>query len=265
MSVDIRFDKIAQSYNAQRAHPPGVSAQIGAAIASLVGANALVLELGVGTGRIAHPVAQAGSRVVGIDIARDMLRVAQADGDHRLGQGAVPALALLQGDVAHLPFAAHAFDAVLAVHVLHLVPDWRGVLAEIARVIRPGGVFVQGRDWRDPQSVAERLRAKLREAVMELVPGARPPGAGAAIGQALAKLGGTPEAEITAAEWTGSATPVALLESMAARADAETWALDDATLETAIDRVRAYAEATYPDLDAPQDVAQRFVLAPVWF
>lgn len=265
MTINIQFDKIAQSYSAQRAHPPEVSAQIGSAIAALAGVGSRVLELGVGTGRIAGPVAAAGCRVVGIDIARDMLRVAQQDAGSNQNGVSAPMLSLLQGDVAHLPFADQSFDAVLAVHVLHLIPDWRAALVEIARVMRPGGVFIQGRDWRDPASSSERLRAKLREAVMELVPGGRPPGAGAAIAQALAKLGGEPEAEQTAATWVSHAAPAAVISNMAARADAETWALDDATLEQAIDRVRAFAEASYPDLDTPQEIAQRFVLSPVRF
>ncbi|MBC8161545.1 MAG: methyltransferase type 11, partial [Roseiflexaceae bacterium] len=56
-----------------------------------------------------------------------------------------------------------------------------------------------------------------------------------------------------------------MLANMAARADAETWALDDATLEQAIARVRSFAAERYPDLDAPQQVQQRFVLNPVRF
>lgn len=272
MPLDIQFDKIAQSYSAQRAHSPEVSAKIGQAIAALAGTNGLVLELGVGTGRIAHPAAAAGCRVIGIDLAHEMLRAAQADGERWMGDIgtgvtslASDALSLVQGDVARLPFAPSSFDAVLAVHVLHLVPDWRGALAEVARVVKPHGLFLQGRDWRDPQSVAERLRAKLREAVMELVPGSRPPGAGAAIGQALAKLGGEPGEEVIAAEWTTHTAPAAILAGMAQRADAETWALDNSTLEAALARVRTFAEQTYADLDQPLEVAQRFVLNPVRF
>lgn len=265
MTINIKFDNIAQSYSAQRAHPSEVSAHIGPAIAALAGRGSLVLELGVGTGRIAWPVAAAGCRVVGIDIAHDMLQVAHHAAADIENTGGAQHLSLLQGDVARLPFADQSFDAVLAVHVLHLIPDWRAALVEIARVMRPGGVFIQGRDWRDPASASERLRAKLREAVMELVPGGRPPGAGAAIAQSLAKLGGTPEAEITAATWVSQAAPAAIIANMAARADAETWALDDATLQQAVERVRAFAESTYPDLDTPQEIAQRFVLNPVRF
>ena len=258
MALNIQFDKIAQSYNAERAHPPEVSAQIGVAIAQLAGAGTQVLELGVGTGRIALPVAAAGCPVVGIDIAHAMLRVAAQD-------KRTNSLNIVQGDIAQLPFADHAFGAVLAVHVLHLVTDWRGALAEVARVIQPGGIFIQGRDWRDPDSVAERLRAKLREAVMELVSGSRPPGAGAAIAQAITRLGGTPQAEVSAAAWITHNSPATILARMAERADAETWALDDQTLAAAIARVRSYAQKTYADVDAPLPVAQRFVLNPVRF
>lgn len=133
-AAPIVFDRIAHAYDDQRAHPPGVSAQVGAAIAGVAGPGARVLELGIGTGRIAAPTQSAGCQVVGIDIADGMLRVAQAKGIGRL----------VRGNIALLPFAAGAFDAVLAVHVLHHLPDWRGGLAEAARLLRPGGeLYIQ--------------------------------------------------------------------------------------------------------------------------
>ncbi|NOK58378.1 MAG: class I SAM-dependent methyltransferase [Chloroflexi bacterium AL-W] len=257
MSVDISFDKIAHAYDAQRAHPPAVSREVGAAIARVAGEHARVLELGAGTGRIALPTAAAGCTVVGIDISLEMLRVAYQRGlqhDHGL---------TIQGDITQLPLRDNAFDAVLAVHVLHLIPDWRGALAEAMRVLRSGGAFIQGIDWRDPESCAERLRGKLRETVVELMPNARPPGAGAAIGEELAKLGGVTESEIVAAEWTSHASPAMLLARMAQRADAETWALDDTLLEETVARVRAWAEATWEDLNTEQEIQQRFVLTVI--
>ena len=66
--LPIRFDAIASNYDSVRGHPPEVAEQIGRAIAAVAGTHARVLELGVGTGRIALPVATAGCRVVGIDI-----------------------------------------------------------------------------------------------------------------------------------------------------------------------------------------------------
>lgn len=250
-TLDLSFDRIARQYDAQRAHPPDVAARIGATIAGIAGPRGRVLELGVGTGRIALPVAAAGCRVIGIDLAAPMLRIAQRGGGVD---------DLIKGDIADLPLRSASVDAVLAVHVLHLVRDWRGALAEAVRVLRSDGVVIQGRDWRDPQSCAALIRSKLRESIMQLMPGARPPAAGAAIDQALIKLGATTTTELVAAMWTQRIRPAALLDQMARRADSETWALPDDLLQQALAQVRAWAVTTWPDLDAPQDVHQRFVL-----
>lgn len=244
------FNQIAAQYDRQRAHPPEVSAAIGTSIAAIVGTDARVLELGVGTGRIAFPVAAAGCQVVGVDLAIEMLRRAQAGGLDRL----------VRGDITALPLRSHTFDAVLAVHVLHLVPDWRAVLAEAVRVLRSTGLVIQGRDWRDPQSCAALVRSKLREAVIARAPGTKPPAAGAATGQALMRLGATASEEIIAASWTTWTTPAAVLDGMARRDDAETWALPDDVLESALADARSWAAVTWDDLDAPQAVEQRFVL-----
>ena len=45
------------------------------------------------------------------------------------------------GDVLHLPYKDTTFDAVFGFGVLHHVPDWRGGLAEIARVLKKGGCY----------------------------------------------------------------------------------------------------------------------------
>lgn len=251
--LPIRFDAIASAYDHVRGHPPDVAARIGTVIASMAGYDALVLELGIGTGRIALPVAATGCRVVGIDVSLEMLRVARA-------KPGAQALHLLQGDIEQLPFADHGFDAALAVHVLHLARDWRRALGEAIRILRPGGALILGRDWRDPESCVGRLRSKFRETVIELLPGSRPPGAGAAIGQALARLGATIEPEVTAATWTAPVSPAQVLEEMASRSDAETWVLDDQTLHAALERLYDWAARTYDDIERPEDVERRFVI-----
>lgn len=254
----ISFDRIASSYDTVRAHPRAVAEQIGSAIAELAGPGAHVLELGVGTGRIAHPLAAAGCRVTGVDLSAEMLRVARASGE---AAQIVRPLQVVRGDIAALPFADGAFDAALAVHVLHLVPDWRGALADAMRTLRPGGAFLLGRDWRDPLSCAGRLRGKLREVVMALRPDLKPPAAGAAVPQVLARLGAPPEAEHVAAAWTSQESPAAVLDEMAARSDAETWVLDDETLGAALAQLRAWAQSVYTDITVPEPVERRFVLS----
>lgn len=258
MTLTIAFDQIAAVYDAQRAHPPEVSAQVGRAVAAAVGGS--ILELGVGTGRIALPSAAAGCRVVGIDISREMLAVAAG----RAEAARLP-LALLQADAMRLPFRDGSFDAVLAVHVLHLLPDWRQGLQELRRVLASGGAIIQGADWRDPDSCVGMLRGRLRMAVMELLPGARPPGAGAAIPQALQKLGGVTAEPVIAAQWVRAISPAFVLDGMAARNDPETWVLADDLLAAALEKVRAWAAEQWPDLDAPQEVEHRFTLTVTRF
>lgn len=260
MALDLSFDKIAAVYDAQRAHPPEVAAQIGRAMVALTGRGAPLLELGVGTGRIAIPTAAAGGMVVGLDVSPEMLAVAA-----ERAEAAGVSLDLLRGDAQALPFADAVFRAALAVHVLHLLPDWRAALAELVRVVGPGGLLIQGSDWRDPDSCVGLLRGRLRMAVVELMPGSRPPGAGAAVAQALARHGGTTAEPIVAARWTRQVSPAEVIAGMAARVDSETWVMPEDTLAATMERVTAWAEATWGDLGRPQEVEHRFLLTATRF
>ena len=264
MPLDFAFnERVAQDYAKQQAHPPWVSAQSGRAVVARLGRGARLLELGVGTGRIARPIAAAGGRVVGIDLSQEMLREVPPTAD--------APIMLLRGDIQSLPVKSSSMAGVMAVHVLHLIPDWRLALSEIVRVLRPGGLFIQGRDQTDPDSIAGQLRHQLRIAVMALLPDAQPPGhaggddaqppaARASIPQALAAMGGTAQAEQVVACWLESSSPAAILQGMMSRADAETWALDDGLLQAAVGRVHEWATAQWGDLARAQPVERRFLL-----
>lgn len=54
----------------------------------------------------------------------------------------VPGLAFVQGDAQHLPCPDQSLDAVINVEASHCYPDFPGFLAEVARVLRPGGHFL---------------------------------------------------------------------------------------------------------------------------
>lgn len=251
MQFDFSFDKrVAQRYEAQRAHPAAVSRQIGRTVVDVCGADAAVLEIGIGTGRIARPVADAGARVTGFDISADMLTATDA----------YPNVTLLQADMHALPFQHNAFDATLAVHVLHLAQVWQDVLGSAARVLKPGGAFIQGDDWIDPESVVGRLRDELRQRAMALSPNARPPAAGISKQQMLADLGGTETEERIAAEWVTWVSPQDRLDAIEQRMDAESWFLPDDVFDVLFDQLQTFSAETWPDLTQKQPVTRRFVL-----
>jgi ubiquinone/menaquinone biosynthesis C-methylase UbiE len=101
-------------------------------LARLTGAES-VLDVGCGNGRYLAELQRRGHRgfVCGADLSDGMLRTVQ------LGAGDVP---LLVSDAQALPFASGSFDVALMMHMLYHVPDRAKALAEIRRVVRPGGV-----------------------------------------------------------------------------------------------------------------------------
>jgi ubiquinone/menaquinone biosynthesis C-methylase UbiE len=97
-----------------------------------------VLDIGGGTGAMAEKMAQLfpGIRVTTTDIDPVMVQLAQRRLDRLHNADARHA------DVTALPFADATFDCVTSFLMLHHVQDWETAVAEVARVLRPGGVFV---------------------------------------------------------------------------------------------------------------------------
>ena len=93
------------------------------------------LDVGTGTGRMAELFAPSAGQVVALDNSPDMLRLARA----RLQHLPPARVELVQGDFAALPFPDASFDTVLFHQVLHYAQAPEAVLAEAARVTRPGG------------------------------------------------------------------------------------------------------------------------------
>ena len=94
-----------------------------------------LLDVGTGTGRMAELFAPHAASVVAFDKSPEMLRLARA----RLQNLPAGKVDLQQGDFTALPFAPGAFDTLLFHQVLHYAQEPETVLAEAARVTRPGG------------------------------------------------------------------------------------------------------------------------------
>lgn len=110
-----------------------------------VSAGSRILDVGCGLGDDAASVAtrvEPGGAVVGLDGSRSM--IAKAEQRH----GRVDGLTFTVGDAARLPFDAATFDACRIDRVLQHLPDPAAAIAELARVVRPGGTVVAfDNDW----------------------------------------------------------------------------------------------------------------------
>jgi SAM-dependent methyltransferase len=100
----------------------------------------LVLDVATGTGRLPRAILRQPpfeGRVIGLDLSRRML----AEAVERTSQFA-NRLTFIWQDARHLPFDDDTFDAVTCLEALEFTPNPREVLAELARVLRPGGVLL---------------------------------------------------------------------------------------------------------------------------
>lgn len=130
------FDSVASRYDLMNSlmAPGQVSRWRRAMVESLdLPTGSSVLDLAAGTGTSTAAIVAAGHRAVACDFSLGMMT------EGRRRQAHVP---FVGGDAEHLPFADDAFDGAVISFGLRNVHDPRQGLAEMARVVRPGGVVV---------------------------------------------------------------------------------------------------------------------------
>ena len=93
-------------------------------------AAGLILDAGLGTGRISNYMRSLGKSVFSLDISTEML---SKQNDHRF---------CICGDIESLPFKDGTFDTVSAIWVLLHFPNWKDILKEFIRVLGNGGVLL---------------------------------------------------------------------------------------------------------------------------
>jgi ubiquinone/menaquinone biosynthesis C-methylase UbiE len=233
------FDLNAERFERYRAFPGDVAQMIRKAVWETTGAqpSAQVLDLGAGSGRIGRAFVEAGDSYLGVDFSLLMLREFRSRNS---------AACLLQADGAQLPFPDGSFELVLLMQVLSGAPNWRGLLCEASRVIRPGGFIVVGNTVTPPAGVDAQMKKQLALILEEM--GVAPHQSNKARQQSLEWLeaGSSRKVQVTAASWTTVRTPREFLDRH--RSGAQFSRLPAAVRKEALKRLSAWAATTHGSL-----------------
>lgn len=234
----------AQDFERRRALPTDAAAAIRTVVLADLDATPRprVLDLGAGTGRIGWPFVAADDDYVGVDLSPAMLRVFTER--RELAPARVPLL--IRADGENLPFGEASFDAVLLMQVLNAAHDWRRLLLEARRVLRPSGSLIVGRTVAPEHGVDTRMKRRLGEFLGAL--GAQPY-AGHAVDDALAMLrrAARRERTVTVASWRSDRTPRHFLERHAAGARFS--ALPAPVRDAAMHQLHDWAASAFGSLD----------------
>ncbi|GAA2324712.1 class I SAM-dependent methyltransferase [Streptomyces cuspidosporus] len=135
------YDGFAEAYSAENENSLVNAYYERPAMLALAGdvAGHRVLDAGCGSGPLAAALCERGAVVTGIDASAGMLALAR----RRLGNDVALHVVDLRD---RLPFGDGVFDDVVASLVLHYLEDWGPTLAELRRVLRPGGRLIASVD-----------------------------------------------------------------------------------------------------------------------
>lgn len=150
--VRLSFDDISKQFDTQRGLPrPALNAWLEFVNDLAAGRQLRIIEPGIGTGRLALPLAAIGHQISGADISRQMLQECERSASKLKIS---PRIYLTEADAVSLPFNDHQFDLGIIAQLLYLVPDWPTVLDELARLVKPGGHVIH---LAEPTSESEAL------------------------------------------------------------------------------------------------------------
>ena len=243
--------RIAHAYDRNRFHPPEVSGRVATAIIEPLDRHwrePHLLEIGVGTGRIAMPLVARGYRLTGLDTDADMMELFRSK-----YSGVSRKVSLIEADAQELPFDRHSFHAVIAVHIWHLIPDLEVALSEAVRVLKPGGVIFEGWDAPAETNAEVDIQNRWIEAAQALghsVPRGSQRAA-LATSRKFFKVRRYQSAETQVATWTLERSPAEVLESLEEGLFSFTSSVPLDVRYRAAKAVRQQLLSQYDSLDAP--------------
>ena len=247
----VGFDHAVGYYDETRDLSPEVQDETARLLSEEFRGADRVLEVGAGTGIVTIPLARHGVPALGLDLSSGMLEKlvdkARAEGVR---------IPVLLGDATRLPFRDDVVDGVAMRHVLHLVSEWKTALAEVARVVRPGGRFVVS--ITDYTGLYHTIQERFLHAAGDLpvAVGLRPDDR-ELLDAAMQELGATGRL-LPVVRGRRTLTIWAFLRNMERGTYTWTWAADDATRHLAVREVRRWAKAEFGDLHRP--VEPKFVI-----
>lgn len=206
-----------------------------------------VLEIGIGTGRIAISVAEHVDRLFGIDLSVEMMNKLRL----KLSNSRLQ-IEIAQANARDLPFASEFFDVAYAVHVYHLVADWRNAILDARRVLKPGGKFVVSFHKRDEHSPNMVLRARMREMAREYGVNTRRPGSQSEdeiLGE-IVKWDPSPRIVATSV-WEEEENVAEILDELDRQIFSETWMVPREVMDKVMPRLREWAKEEYGDPAPP--------------
>lgn len=247
----VTFDQAADYYDATRGLPAGVEPDIAQTLvrAGNLTTKSQVLEIGVGTGRIAQPLTPHVKTLTGIDLSKRMLDQFQT----KLSESAEKNVALIQGDITRLPFPDDTFDAIVAVHIFHLVPTYQHALSEAARVLKPAGRLLHGTTglgfgdlWNSWRVVLQDYPPQLARLNWDK------------IDSTLQEAGWSPDDEPEVYQYVYQRAPSVIRDWLQARRFSITWELPEELLQQGVQALTEALDAEFDDPTKPVNMEAEF-------
>jgi len=248
-SDSIAFDRAAEFYDRTRGFPPGEDQPVSHLIRQTANttSSSRILEIGIGTGRIALPLAASVGSITGVDLARPMMERLQAKQNGEK-------IFLAQGDATRLPLASAVFDAGVVVHVFHLIPQRKTALAELARVLRPGARLVSC--WTE-----NFHRQSWWEVWNSAIPGAAPIAKDPMdnwLDQLLRDNGWQAVTEDRVHDYSYQQSPQSFVDGLGQRLWSRTWSLTDEQLAESMRVTQDAINQEFADPTQPVTITARF-------
>lgn len=244
--MSLPFDELVETFETSRGLPRTALRGFVRLVDDLADGERLqVLDAGAGTGRLALPLLARGHDVVTVDLAPAMLsQLARKMAESRPMPGTCR---LVRADIAALPFADNTFDAALVASVLYLVPDWRAVIDEASRVLRPDGALLFVTERSESSPALERFDARWREIVEAT--GYRHPSSSPDDAEVIAMLEARARRSDTyqLATWTAGQPLGQALDGYGARLRPLYPTVPDEAWRNAVESFTTWARAAFPD------------------